>query len=135
MLSITDLPLNATVSFDLYPAALLGTSLKNAKVLAILDADTARFFIDPPVMHANVFATLPPGTPNRFDGYPYVKLKLPNGTVTAIGLPWIKDETLVVATTTRVLITVDNVTPAGQNTILAALSANGFSAAKIEVIP
>lgn len=134
MLTITQLPLNATVSFDLYPSQVLGTGYKRAKILAILDAETAARWIDPIAMHANVYPTLPPGVPNRFDGYNYLKLKLASGEVTAIGIPWIKDETFVVASTSSMQLTIDSVSPADQQLILNALSANGFTAVNVVLL-
>lgn len=132
MLTIEQLPLNSTVTFDLHPSQLLGTSYKNAKVLAWLDADTVAYMgVDPIAMHANVYPTLPVETPNKYDGYPWLKLKLASGEITAIGVPWIKDGSLVVATTRKMQFTIDNVSPADQNVILQALSANGFTAVDV----
>lgn len=134
MLTISQLVLNSTVSFDLHPSQLLGTGYKRAKLLAIMDAATAAHWIDPVAQHANVFPTLPVGTPNRYDAYPYLKLKLASGDITAIGLPWIKDETFVVATTRSIRITIDDVSPTDQENIMLSLSANGFTAADVEII-
>lgn len=134
MLPITQLVLNSTVSFDLHPSQLLGTGYKRAKLLAILDAATAGNWIDPIAAHANVYPTLPVGTPNKYDAYPYLKLRLASGEITAIGLPWIKDETFVVATTRSIRLTVDDVSPEDQENIIKALSANGFAAVDVEVI-
>lgn len=131
MLNPQDLSLNAIVSFDLHPSQLLGTGHKNVKLLAIVDADTARYWIDPVAYHANVYPTLPVGTPNKFDGYPYLKIKLSDGSVTAIGLPWIKDETFVEVTTRSMHLTIENVPAADQEKVLLALSAIGFTAVDV----
>lgn len=131
MLNPQTLTLNSVVSFDLYPSQLLGTGYKNVKLLAILDADTARSWIDPVAMHANVYPTLPPSTPNKFNGYPYLKLKLPDGSITAIGLPWIRDETFQVATTRSMRLLIEAVSPEDQNKVLLALSSNGFNAVDV----
>jgi len=131
----TDLPFGAVVSFEVYPAQMLGNEFNNAKVLAIVDADTAKFWIDPVAQHANVYATLPPNTvPDKFDSYLYVKLKLASGMTTAVGLPWIRKESLKIATTRKVLITVENVSPEDDGKLLKALSSNGFTAAAIQDI-
>lgn len=129
MLTQEDITLHTTVSFDLWPASILGISVKGAKVQAIVDGDTALVWQDVRAMHANVYPTLPPGTINRFDGYPYLKLKLMDGTIRVIGLPWIKEETYVEANTNRLQITVDNVSDADLDIIRTALSANGYGAA------
>lgn len=135
MLTQAQLPLNATVSFDYYPSQILGSGVVRAKVLAWMDADTAKFFgIDPIALHANVYPLLPPSTPNRYDGYPYVKLKLENGDVTAVGVPWIRDDTLVILTQTRARFTLENVTPDQITTALQALSANGLTAVNVEML-
>lgn len=127
MLSTTAIPINAIVSFELYASSVLGTGYQGAKILAILDADSAFAYIDPPAMHANVYPSLPAGVPDAYDGYSYLKLKLASGQVTAIGIPWIKDDTFTVSTTRKMQITIDNVSPDNQNKVLLALSAAGFS--------
>lgn len=135
MLNLQDIPLGATVSFEFWPVAALGTGYKNAKVLAILDADTARTAgIDPVAWHANVFPTLPVGTPNKYDGYYYLKLKLANGQITAVGIPWIKDETFAEVTTKSLRLTIDNVAAADRNKVIEALAASGFTAVNVEEI-
>lgn len=134
MLNLQDLPLGATVSFDFHPVAMKGTGYKNAKLLAILDAETARQFIDPVVMHANVYPTLPVGTPDKYNGYYYLKLKLANGETDVVGIPWIKDETFVEVTTKSMRLTIENVPAADQNKVLEALSANGFTAVNVEYL-
>lgn len=134
MLNISQLPLNSTVTFDFYPSQVLGTGVKRAKVLAILDAATAAVWIDPIALHANVFPFLPVGTPNSFDAYPYVKLKLQSGEITFVGLPWIREETLVLSTTQKMQLTIDSVTPEDQDRIIKALSANGFKSLDVKLL-
>jgi len=134
MLNPATIQLKSTVSFDLHAPQILGTRCENAKVLALLDADSARQYIDPIAMHAQVFPFLPDGTPDDFDGYNYLKLKLANGTTTAIGLAWIKDDSFVVASTQSMQFTIANVTPEGKNIIIAALSANGFRAVDVKML-
>lgn len=135
MLTQSDITLNNTVSFDLWPAAILGTSIKGARVQGILDGDSAKAIEDVISLHANVFPTLPPGTINRYDGYLYLKLKLMDGKVRVIGLPWIKEETYVEANTQRLQITIDGVSDTDLNTIRQALAANGFSGAAYDWLP
>lgn len=135
MIPTSQIVLNSVVSFDLYPAALLGTGFKNAKVLAIVDADTTRYFgVDPVAQHVNVYPTLPSGTPNKYDGYPWIKLKLASGETTCIGLPWIIDGSYQVISQSSLRFTITDVAPEDQETILQALSANGFTAVNVEVI-
>ncbi len=135
VVSPSDLPFGAVVSFEVYPAQMLGDAFTNAKVMAIVDADTAKYWIDPKAQHQNVYATLPAGSvPDKFDSYLYVKLKLASGMITAVGLPWIRKESLKLLVARKILITVENVSPEDDSKILKALSANGFSAAAIQDI-
>jgi hypothetical protein len=135
MLPQSDILLESTVSFDLYPAHALGTSIKNAKVLGIFNAQTAmQLGFDAPALHAIVFPTLPPGTPNGADKYQYVYLKLTNGTKTFIGIPWIKESTYVVEMVRTVALYIENISPDQQNQAILALSAIGLTVAKTEII-
>lgn len=135
MLNPQTLPLFGTVSFDLYPVAMLGIGYKNATLLAVMDAASARSCgVDPVAAHANVFPTLPVGTPNKYNGYPWLKLKLASGQITAIGLPWIKDETFVEVSVKTMRLTIENVAAADQAKVLEALSSNGFSAVEVEYL-
>lgn len=133
MTTLTNLPIGSSVSFDVYPTPILGTAFRYAKVLAHLDADTARFWIDPEALHTEVYPYLPDGVPDDATGYSYVKLKLTNGTVTVVGVPWIKSETIQVTSETTIVITVDQVGPEDRDNIVKALSANGYKTAKVEL--
>lgn len=134
MVTPEQLPFNSTVSFEVYPFQILGDGFNNAKVLAIVDAETAQYWIDPVSMHAAVFPTLPQGTVNKHDGYMYVKLRLSNGQTTAIGLPWIRSESLRIINTRKLQLTIDNVTAEDEPRVLRALSANGFTAVDVRHI-
>lgn len=132
MLTVSQLPINASCSFQVYPSAVLGASFTGAKILAILDADTCYSLgFDVASLHANVYPTLPEGTPNDYTAYSYVKFKLASGQVTVIGIPWIIDNTFQVSTNRTVNLSIDNVSDEDVNKILLALSANGYSAVKV----
>lgn len=133
-LTQSDIEIFSTVSFEVYPAQLLGTGFTNAKVLAIVDADTARAWIDPVAQHAAVFPTLPAGTINRYDAYLYLKLRLANGQLTALGLPWIRKETYTVNANRTIQLTIENVTPDDEPKIRRALSANGYTAVGVRYL-
>lgn len=133
MLSTNDFPINATCSFDVYPSAILGATFQGVKILDIVSADTTRFLgFDPQAMHANVYPTLPPGTPNAYDAYPYVRMQLPSGQMQIFGIPWIIDSTFKISTNRTVQLTIDNVDDNDLNVIRQALSANGFTAVDVK---
>ncbi|QVD49125.1 hypothetical protein LUCX_55 [Xanthomonas phage vB_XciM_LucasX] len=134
MLEYSDIKLETTVSFDLYPASYLGTSVKNAKVVALVNAATAiRLGFDPVALHAAVYPTLPPGTPNRYDGYQYLILRTTAGQEILIGVPWIKESTWVEEVINNVTFYCENLTPDQRARAVQALSAIGIAVAKQEL--
>lgn len=135
MLTPQDFTIGEVISFNFYPAAILGTGYQNAKVLAILDMGTVVVLgFDPAALHANVYATLPAGVPNDPSQYQYLKLLLANGQTTVVGIPWIIDSSLTVASVSSIQFTVTNVSPSDQNTIIQALAAAGFKAVNMQVV-
>lgn len=132
-MEITSDSIGKLLSFSVYPSAILGTVYTRVKVLAILDAETAFQYIDPASLHANVYPTLPQGVPDQYDGYLYAKLRLQNGAVTCIGLPWIDASTVVEVADLQYLVTVSNVNAGDFERIRTALVANGFPS--ITIVP
>ncbi len=133
MSALSQLTIGSTVSFDVYPAAIIGSSFDDVKVLAILDMDTASFWIDPLALHINVKPSLPDGVPDDPQDYQYLKLKHPNGNVEVIGVPWIREDTISHSQAGTLVITVDDVGPEDRDTIVRALSANGYRAASVKM--
>lgn len=126
------------ISFNVYPAALLGNSFTRVKVLAVVDADTAKLLgIDPVALHAAIYPTLPLENKviyKKYNDYKYIKVKLPNGTTTALGLPWINMSTVQVITTAtaRFTVTLDN--PTQVDAVVALLNANGYNNVVVETL-
>ena len=134
MLTQSDIVIFSTVSFEVYPAQILGTGFTNAKVMGIIDADTARRWIDPVTTHAAVYPTLPEGSINQYDAYLYLKIQMANGQTTAVGLPWIRKESYVVNEARRLQFIVENVSADDEPIIRRALSANGFEAVSVRYL-
>lgn len=122
------------VSFSVYPAAILGTGFDLVKLEGIVPASAAFQYIDAASMHANVYPTLPPGTPNRFDAYLYALIRLANGTMTCVGLPWIDNGTIAIASSTTFVVNITDVTPDDLQQLREALLYNGFNKFTIEVV-
>lgn len=130
MLTVAQLQINASCSFEVYPSTILGTDFKGVKILAILDAATTAFYgFDAAAMHANVYPMLAgTGTPNDYTAYSYVLLAMPSGQKQVIGIPWIKDSTFVISQQRTVQFSIDNINDTDVTKILAVLSANGYTA-------
>jgi hypothetical protein len=121
------LTIGTRVSFDLYPASIVGTTFKNAEVASILDFTTAMLFEDVAAMHANVYPTLPPGTLNDPKKYTYIKFILENNKVLIVGLPWIKENTVAVESTTNMLVKVMSVDSVQRVRFVDMCAVNGFT--------
>lgn len=118
----------STVSFDVYPVAILGVGYSNVKILGLVDASTARALnFDPDAMHVNVYPTLPAGVPNNASEYMYIRIQLENGATTIVGLPWIKEETIqLIAFTTGTFI-IPQIGPEDLPKIVKLLAAGGYN--------
>lgn len=127
MLSQNQIALFSYISFNYYATSVLGSGYTNAQVLAILDADTAKLYGPVAEIHANVYPSLPAGTPNDYTAYPYLKLRLTDGNIVVAGLPWIVDASYVVNQTQTMTIVLQSISPDDQNNVKAALSAIGLS--------
>lgn len=135
MLTPADFQLDTVISFNLYPAAILGASVSRVKVTDILSYDTARMYVnDLQAIHASIFPYLPVGTPNDPTKYKYIKVVLPDGTAYAYGIPWIVDNSVSVYSGTSMQLTIDDVSPEDQSEILAILSAAGFTSIKTDFL-
>ena len=128
---ITSEDIGKIVSFNVYPAAILGTGFNFVKIKGILDARSAFQYIDPPSLHANVYPTLPVGTPNRYDAYTYGKLDLPNGDETCVGMAWINGSTLQVHENTGFTVAIVDSSPDRFAALRNALIQAGFTKFKI----
>lgn len=124
---------NNNLSFELYPSNIIGTKFENVIVLGLLDIDTAKGFIDPVAMHVNVYPTLPPGVPDNPSQYQYLKVRHANGSISVIGIPWIKEDTLLINNKGTLTLVIDHVTPIDRERIIRALSANGYKASKVSL--
>ena len=122
-----------TITFDVYPAAIIGARFSDVKVMALLDKDTAKQWIDPEAMHINVYPTLTDGVPDDPDQYQYVKLKHLNGKISVIGIPWIREDTLQTSQKGTLTISVKDVGPIDMDRIVKAISANGYRTDKVSL--
>ena len=118
----------SVVSFSVWPTAVLNSQYKNVKVLAVIDSSTARDLgtgVDE--IHANVFGSLPSGTPNDPDAYLYVRIEFPSGQRQILGLPWIKESSIVLSDYTVINAKISGVKPSDWDQILALLGSNGYN--------
>lgn len=121
-------------SFDLWPAAILGTGFKRVTVQAILDYQSAQGFGDIEALHQNVKAMLPSGTPDRPQDFDYLLLRTEEGVNTIIGIPWIIEESVVLVESLKANVLIEDIGSADIERIRACLTQNGFNKIAISLI-
>lgn len=121
------------VSFEVYPASILGDRYTKVKILSILDYDTARLFADVNSLAVSVYPFLPAGTPKDYTKYKYVKLQHADGSNSVLAMEWINMRTLQEHTSVNLVV---NIEASGMDTLerlRSCLTANNFIVKSIEV--
>ncbi len=115
------------VSFQLYPSAIVTDDFTNVKIVATSTHEGVSTAISPARLHTTVYATLPEGTPNDYRAYKYLLIKRQDNTLTAIGIPWIKENTVVVVGSVELVVTVRNKTIDDVDKLRLVLMENNFT--------
>lgn len=99
------LALQSTYNFQMLAPEILGYNFKNAKVLALLDFDSANKEQDIAPLHASIYPFLPNGTPINPSQLIYVKVRTSTGSIRVLAMDWIAIQpTLVTETEATVVI-------------------------------
>lgn len=121
------------ISFDVYPSNYLG-SFSHVRVEGVLSYETAaRNGFDPIALHVRVSPTLPDDSPANARDYSYVVVRDRNNNIAIVGLPWIKEETLIVHTNYTAEITVEGLSMGDDARLMQVLNQNGFHQVKIRL--
>lgn len=128
MTALTEIQIGQRFSFEVYPSAILGNGFKDVTLEGFISPSMAQAFgTDIAAMHANVYRTLPSTTPNDPLKYNWMRIKHQNGSFSTLGVPYVRPESVVVATEGVLDLRFTGVTAADQTRILEALSANGYT--------
>ena len=120
------------VSFQLYPSAIVTDNFTNVKIVATSTHEGVSDKISPARLHNMVYATLPEGTPNDYKAYKYLLIKRQDNTITAIGVPWIKENTVTVVGSVELVVTVRNKTIDDVDGLRRVLMENNFTDVEIK---
>lgn len=130
-MQIFDIRPGQRFSFDVYPSMMLGNNFKNVKMIGIFDATMARSFADIDSLHANVYPTLPPGSPDNPNDYSYMRVQHIGGEYTLLGIPYIKPDSVKISGSQRIILTFENKNEEDLQNINLALSAVGHPASNV----
>ena len=120
--------LNDTISFQVYPAAVIGTIFNYCKITAVLDYDSAKLRRDVDALHENCYPTLPASVPDNPRQYFYLKVQLGSGEEVVLGQPYIDESTIKVLGQQCVRFTVENIQSEDLKVISNLLASAGYSA-------
>lgn len=101
--------INNHYDFLVYANSILGTSFQNARLVSILDYQTAMKFDNVVLMHRQVFAYLPEGTLEDLTRYTYYLFKVGEQSVLLADV-WIVAQSLTLSTGSSHSLTLLNVT-------------------------
>lgn len=121
------------ISFTTVAPTILGASIKNAKLLSILDYTTASTMADIIQKHINLYPYLPQGTPNDYRKYKYLHLELLSGEVAVFGIPWIDEQSIVVNQDITYVVTIPSQSVSDLTIIRNALISNGIDNFTVDV--
>jgi len=133
----TGIKLGDVISFSVFEnvKAVIPTKFENAQAVAMVDADTAKSLIDPHSLHRNIFPLLSPGTcPDDPFAYFYLKVKLPNGRYTAVGVPWINLTTLEKRNSSTAQVMIGNISSTELVRLKDHLAAGGWSLLEAKMV-
>lgn len=128
-----NLDIGKSYDFTLHASGVLGTGFSNAKVLGIMDYDSAKVIQDITPLHIQAYPDLPTGTPRNAKELLYVKIKTILGEVRIIAMDWISSQPVEVITQT-IRVTIGNVSSSDVNVIRNILLVNGYSNLDIQVV-
>lgn len=123
--------LNQRLSFDTAAPGIIGSSRQGARLVAMLDYETASRFTDVQAKHhqiKNVVSTLP----SQAGAYMYGKFLYPDGTTEILGEPWIVASSIQAVVVRKLTFVIDeNVTEETEAMARAAWTQNGITAFKV----
>lgn len=119
--------LNGIYSFDLYPAAVVAATLNNAKVVSIMNGETAASYLDVMALHNSVRPYLPDGLSTNPLEYTYLRLITETGAETYVAYEWINEATITVVNSNTCTIKISPFDPAMLPALRQVLIQNGFT--------
>lgn len=123
---MSNLQINNYYNFSLYPNTVIGTSFRNAKLISILDYNTALKFSNVELYNKQIYPYLPEGTPSNYHNYIYY-LFLYKDKKIVIADTWIIPSSIEVSTSTTYTITLENISNSQLNIIRDQLRVLGIS--------
>lgn len=121
-------------TFTLHPTHVFDTSFKNVTLMGVLNYEMASKYIDIYPLHAQVYSSLPNGTPNDPRSYSYILIKTSAGNTTVLGIPWINEGTIDLIESNTIQVLIGGVSAVDINRVKNCLIQNGYDQLDIKLI-
>ena len=123
--------IGTSYNFNTLAPAILGATFQNAKLLSIMDFNTATKFTNVSQQAQIVYPVLPAGTPVNPSSYVYLLFQTSTGATVVLANVWINESTVVVSTTATITVVLTNVTTADVSVIRNMLLNAGYTSLQI----
>jgi hypothetical protein len=130
-MQLNDNSIDKTLSFE----DVLGIQYKNLKFTDILSASTVSALgKEPAVWHQSYRTALPAGVEDDYRAYKYAKFVSASGEYTYIGIPFVKQTSIIENASPAKRYTFESLTPDQERSLNAMLTASGIENFKVETI-
>lgn len=129
-----NLQIGKIYTFNTFAPSILGTTIKNAKLKAILDYESATKIEAVILKHRAIYPLLPTGTIDNPESYTYYHFQSESGEKIIIAEPWIVESTVEIIEHINLQVTLPGVSLSDTSRIRDALNAMGYSNYSIKQI-
>jgi hypothetical protein len=113
-------------TFNTTAPSMLGTTVKNAKLIAIMDYQTAVQYDNIDLKYRSIYPLLPNGTPDRPDSSIYYRFLSESGEKIILADVWIQSDTLETVSHVSFQVTFTDTTYSDITKVKDALNALGY---------
>ncbi len=118
--------LRSSYSFDTYAPNILGATIRNLTLIAIVDYSIASNYVTPNTLHVNIYPYLPKGTPNNPERYTYLLFENEHGEKIVLANTWIVENSIKESTKNIITIVIENASSGDETDIRNLLSLRGY---------
>lgn len=129
-----NLSIGKVYTFNTQSPAFLGAIIERAKLKSITDADNARKFAPIDQLHAQIYPSLPAGTPNDPNAAIYYVFEGQNKSTVVLAEHWINEPSIELIEHIEIGVTVTRASISDVEKIRIALSAAGIQDFTIKVL-
>lgn len=126
----------ATVDFIVEAPEILTSGFTNVKINAELDMESAQAMgLDVQAKHTNLYPLFKDkGYPDDPNAYGYIRVTKENGSITILGIPWIREASIIAKERRRITVDIPDVGANDLALVRAALESNGFPQAVAKLV-